>query len=112
MWFKTRTGLVNLSEPLEIMAYQPKKQGTWSLAAHLKNGPETACRTIFGGKISLSGPWFHLAFFADDPDVGDRIGRAMHSILAAVTAEAKVCDLTQTGDADAWDSRWHQISWP
>jgi hypothetical protein len=110
MWFKTRVGLYNLGEPLEIRVFQPEA-GHWLLMAQLRNGPEGKGRSLLG-KIDMSGPWFYLAKFRDHPGVQADIGHALERIATAAQSGAPVCDLTQVGHPDAWEDSWVQVAWP
>ena len=110
MWFKTRVGLYNLGEPLEIRAIRAQT-GHWMLAAQLRSGPEGTGRSLFG-RISMSGPWFHLAKFRDHAAVQEEIGLALEHIAPAARSGAVVCDLTQVGHPDAWEKEWVQVAWP
>jgi hypothetical protein len=110
VWFKTRVGLSQISEPLEIRAYRADS-GNWTLAAQFRSGPDTTGRTLFG-KINMSGPWFFLAKFRDDPGVQEEIGRALDRIAEAAQSESRLCDLSEVGHTEAWEKEWLQIAWP
>ena len=111
MWFKTRIGLVSLPKCIEIKAWQSAKTGNWNVGAHLKNGLDVEVRSLFR-RQKLSTPWFWLACFRDSPSVQGDIARVFAAIEASVTGKQMICDLSQVGQADAWDKVYHPIAWP
>jgi len=111
MWFKTRIGLVAVSELIEMRAFHFPESGTWGIAAQLRNGPDAKGGSVFG-KMELSGPWFYLAMFKDRPGVERDIGTVFERIATAVRAKDPLCDLSDAGQPDAWKSELTQIAWP
>ncbi len=113
MWFKTRVGLVSIKNPTEILAIKYAKTNTWSVYARLKMGPEITANNFLGvRKGSVTNPSSHLAFFSDEPNVKESIAACMAQIEAAIRTKAEFCDLSQSGDAQAWTKAWQQIQWP
>jgi hypothetical protein len=112
MWFKTRVGICSLADPSEILAAKGKKGDIWFIYAHHKAGPQMTMRGIFGRSASLSSPATHLAQFTDSPTVSVAIAECMARIEAAIRTKADLCDLSQSGDAQAWGKAWTQIQWP
>jgi hypothetical protein len=110
MWIKTRAGLVVLTAPMEVRAWQ-NKSGTWSIGAQFRTGPEGTTRSIFG-KVDMQGPWFMLGLFRDHPGVQEAIAHAFARIAAAAEAGARLCDLSDIGDPDLWSEPWVRIPWP
>ena len=111
MWFKTRVGFVKLAEPSEILAAKSKKGDTWFIYAHHTASPKIAFKSLLR-RSSVSSPTMHLAQFTDSPTVSQGIAECMARIEAAVRTKADICDLSQSGDAQAWPPAWTQIQWP
>ena len=64
------------------------------------------------GRNSERPATFVLAQFIDSPTVGATIAKCMEQIEAAIRTKAELCDLSQSGDAEAWENGWTQIQWP
>jgi hypothetical protein len=110
MWFKTRVGLSNVSESFELRPFRSDASGKWGLGAVSRCGPEIETRS-FGRSHRITSPWYLLAYFNDGSDVQQEIAAAMRRIVAAVEAQAQLCDLSDVGAAEAWPSEWHQVAW-
>ena len=113
MWFKTRVGLVSITEPTEILVYQNPKDGNWSIYARLKAGPEMGMSSFLGTrKGTVTNPSSQLALFSDAPNASDATAECMAKIETAIRTKAEFCDLSQSGDAQAWGKAWQQVQWP
>jgi hypothetical protein len=113
IWFKTRVGLVSISEPTEILVHKNTKESNWSIFARLKVGPEMTMRNVLGTrKGTMGNPSSYLAIFSDGPGVGEAIAECMARIEVAIRTKAEFCDLSQSGDPQAWGKAWQQIQWP
>ena len=113
MWFKTRVGLVSIADPTEILVHQNPKDSRWSIYTRLKAGPEMEWSGFLKSrKRTVTNPSSHLAIFSDHPGVREAVGECMAKIEAAIQAKADICDLSQSGDAEAWGKNWQQIEWP
>jgi len=113
MWFKTRVGLVSVADPTEILMGQHAEDSSWSIYALFKVRPEVRTRGLFGvRKRTTTSQSSFLAMFSDRPGVGEAIGECMAKIEGAIKTQAHFCDLSQSGDAEAWGKRWQQVQWP
>jgi hypothetical protein len=111
MWFKTRVGICSLADPSEIRAQKSKKGDFWFIYAQHKAVPQMTVRSLFGRSASLSSPAIHLAVFTDSPTVSGAIAECMARIEDAIRTKADLCDLSQSGDAQAWTKTCTQIQW-
>ena len=113
MWIKTRVGLISITEPTEILVHQHSKDCRWSVYARPKVVPEMGMTNVLGiRKRTVMNPSSHLAIFSDRPGVSEAIGECMAKIEGAIRAKVDLCDLSQSGDAEAWGKAWQQIQWP
>ena len=113
MWFKTRVGFVSITAPTEILVHQHPKYGSWSIYSKLKAGLAMERRGFLKcRKRTTTNLTSHLAIFSDRPGVSEAIGECMVKIEAAIRAKADICDLSESGDTQAWDKAWQQIQWP
>ena len=112
MWFKTRVGLVSITDPTEILVHQ-NKDGRWTIYAHPKTVPEMSMSNFLGTrKGTLTAPSSHLVMFSNHSSVSEAIGECMAKIEAAIRTKAEFCDLSLSGDAEAWSKPWQRIQWP
>jgi hypothetical protein len=112
MWFKTRVGIASITEPSEILVAKGKQADIWYIYAHHNASPQMTMRGIFGRRASLSSPTIHLAQFTNSSTVNVAIAECMARIETAIRTKADFCDLSQSGDAEAWPKAWTQIQWP
>src|SRR5438128_2464487 len=110
MWFKTRVGLTHIDGPMEVLAYKYPKAPGWCVYAKVKECPEGEGHSLFG-KIKMTGPILTLACFNDGRDVQQKIAATMSAIATAIGAQLPLCELSEAGDAEAWDRAWTQIAW-
>jgi hypothetical protein len=84
-----------------------------SIHARVIIGTEETKKSTFGSqKGGIKNPFVHLAFFLDGSNVNKAIAESMTQIESAIRTKAEFCDLSQTGDAQAWTKAWQQIQWP
>jgi hypothetical protein len=113
MWFKTRVSLVSITAPTEILVHQNPKDGRWSIYTRLKAGPEIQSSSFLKSrKRTVTNPSCYLAIFSDHPSVSEAIGECMAKIETAIRTKADICDLSESGDAQAWTKAWRQVQWP
>ena len=111
MWFKTRVGFVSLKSPTEILVAKNTKERTWVIYARLKAGPEMTMKSILRGGSTITNPASTLALFSDGPAVSKAIAECMARIEVSIRTKAEFCDLSQSGDPQAWGKAWQQIQW-
>lgn len=112
MWFKTRVGLISATEPLEILADEVSDTGPkrWRIYARLNYQQEVVFKGI-AASGRITNPVSYLAMFLDGPAVSEAIAGCMAVIESALLAKADICDLSQSGDAQAWAGGWTQVQW-
>ena len=104
---------MSITEPTEILVHHNTKESKWSIYARLKAGPEMGMSSFLGTrKGTVTNPSSHLAIFSDRPGVSEAIGDCMAKIEVAIKTKVEFCDLSQSGDAEAWGKAWQQIQWP
>jgi hypothetical protein len=69
-------------------------------------------KSFFKGQASMGNPSGTLAIFSDGLAVSKAIAECMGRIEDAIRSKAELCDLSQSGDAQAWPKGWNQIQWP
>ena len=112
MWFKTRVGFIGVTEPLEILVDQvsdpsPKR---WRVYAHQTSQQEIVFKG-FAGSGKLTNPVSYLVMFMDGPAVNEAIAGCMALIESALLTKTEICDLSRSGDAQAWTGGWTQVPW-
>jgi hypothetical protein len=112
MWFKTRVGICSVTDPSEILVSKGNKSDIWFIWASHKVCPKMSMRGLFGRSASISSPATHLAMFTNNSTVNEAIAECMAKLEAAIRAKSDICDLSQSGDAQAWGKAWTQIQWP
>jgi len=114
MWFKTRVGLVSITELSQILVYQRPDDSRWTIYARLTPTPEMGVRRLWGirRRESSDERSFHLAIVSNGPSASVAIGECMAKIATAIKAGDGLCDLSESGDAEAWGKAWHKIHWP
>jgi hypothetical protein len=112
MWFKTRVGLYSVIEPLEIrVAKYPKtKRPSYLVFARSLTDTHVSYKGIFG-TLTAPGRFAHLAQFDLSDSSAASIAQCMRLIEEAIANEARICDLSALGDADAWPDDWNLIEW-
>jgi len=111
MWFKTRVGICSITDSSEILVGKGQMKDTWFIYARRKGSAQITMR-FFGRKTSTPPPVLILAQFNNSPTVNAAIAESMEQIETAIRTKAELCDLSQSGDAQAWGSGWTQIQWP
>ena len=111
MWFKTRVGFINVSGPAKILVTKYAKFNSWVIYASLAIEPQMTLKAFLGIKGSARFPALTLACFSDGPDARKSISQWMARIETALLTNAQLCDLSQAGEAQAWDNKWAQIQW-
>ena len=112
MWFKTRVGLISIQEPTEILIGKSTDSGPqrWWIYARLKAQQEGNAKGILG-QATFTNPISYLAMFMGGDSCQQAISGCMAQIEASIQAGAKVCDLSEVGDAQAWSQNWRQVQW-
>jgi hypothetical protein len=113
MWFKTRVGFVSVTEPSEILVAKNTKKCTWCIYVSLKAMPEITTKSVLKGSSTIRNPSSILANFSDGPAVSKAIAECMARIEDSIRTKAEFCDLSQSGDPEAWAKvgGWQQIHW-
>jgi hypothetical protein len=115
MWFKTRVGFAIVDGSMEILVAHDAKRKIRVIYASSPIGPRLTIRTfLVSDRGRVANYSTQLAFFKDDLDSNKRIAECMALIESAIRAEAKVCDLSESGDSEAWrwqSTRWKQVEW-
>jgi|GEM_PF-2007589 len=112
MWFKTRVGFVGVTLPSDILVQKFTNVNIWGIAVCPRSGPEISVKNFLGHESKVASPSSYLAMFSDAPDMHKTIGECMAQIEAAIRTKAEFCDLSQSGDPQAWKKSWQQIQWP
>jgi hypothetical protein len=112
MWFKTRIGLVSVNEPLEIrVAEYPKaKKPSYLVYARSLYDTDVSYKGIFG-TLRAPGRFAHLAQFDLSDSSKAAIAQCMKLIGDAIASDARICDLSAVGHAEAWPDGWNLIEW-
>jgi hypothetical protein len=63
------------------------------------------------GTLSVPGRYVHLAQFELSSSSETAIVECMRQIEEAIATEAKICDLSAVGHAEAWGDAWNIIDW-
>src|SRR5579871_2423354 len=98
MWFKTRTGLFCVTEPLEIRVtrYPKSKPPSYLLWARSLNDATIEYKGVFG-RLNSPGRYVSLVEFElTDSSLG-AIAQCMRRIEDAIVSGAKICDLSTEG---------------
>ena len=113
MWFKTRTGLVGVREPVEILFERFTREGVtfWAVFARGQYQQEVIIKGVLGsGKFS--NPVSYLAQFLDGSEAKQSVGKCLELIATSIGNGEKICDLSRVGDTQAWSKKWQQVDWP
>ena len=112
MWFKTRVGLYQLVEPLEICvgSYLDEKIPNYSIYVRMLKEQTFNYTGVFG-KAKASNPSVHLVLFRVSDTTQAAIAQCMKLIEDAICSDAKICDLSAAGDPDAWSDIWTKVEW-
>ncbi len=115
MWFKTRVGLVSLKEEFSVRVarYPDVKHPYYSIFARPSGDTEVSYKGIFG-KFTAPGIWIHLAHFSFCDKADSSIAECLGLIESAIAGDAKICDLSEIGDAEAWSNAskdWVLVKW-
>jgi hypothetical protein len=112
MWFNTRVGLGSVAEPSEILVSKIPKDNTGWIFFRLKALPEVTTGMFLKGSSTISSPCSQWAAFSDGPAVSKAIAECMARSEDSIRTKAEVCDLSQSGDPQAWGKAWQQVQWP
>jgi len=115
MWLKTRIGLCSVIEPFEIRVakYPEDKKPSYLVFARALHDTDVQYKGIFGN-LTAPGRYIYLARFKLLDASEAEIAQCMTLIEEAIANEARICDLSSVGHADAWSDaskEWYQIKW-
>jgi hypothetical protein len=118
MWFKIRTGMVNIEGTVEFVADRwPHRSGgakSIGVYAYQTHHADFVLKRWFRPPLQIYGRKIYLVCCPDDTSAGNVVLECMQRLEAAIRSQQSICDLSDLGTDAAWTAPEYgvMVRWP